>query len=224
MIGRISGLQTDTKLVGIDYRPATGALYGLGDRGGVYVVNPMSGRARLRARLNVALEGTQFGVDFNPTVDRLRIVSDTGQNLRANVDDGTTTVDIALNYLGPPPVNPAPGSPPSPTPTTTSTRTRRPRCSTSTPRSTRWRSRRRPTPARSTRRASCSSIARSPVGFDIYSTIVASGMTVDNDAFASLTTPSGRAFYSIDPLTGRATFNGQFRFRVVDIAIPLDQR
>ena len=82
MIGRISGLQTDTKLVGIDYRPATGALYGLGDRGGVYVVNPMSGRARLRARLNVALEGTQFGVDFNPTVDRLRIVSDTGQNLR----------------------------------------------------------------------------------------------------------------------------------------------
>ena len=91
VIGRISGLQTDTKLVGIDYRPATGALYGLGDRGGVYVVNPMSGRARLRARLNVALEGTRFGVDFNPTVDRLRIVSDTGQNLRANVDDGTTT-------------------------------------------------------------------------------------------------------------------------------------
>jgi hypothetical protein len=32
VIGRISGLQTDAKLVGIDYRPATGALYGLGDR------------------------------------------------------------------------------------------------------------------------------------------------------------------------------------------------
>jgi hypothetical protein len=137
VIGRISGLPTDSKLVGIDYRPATGALYGLGDRGGVYVVNPMSGRARLRARLNVALEGTQFGVDFNPTVDRLRIVSDTGQKLRANVDDGTTTEDSDLNYLGPPPVNPAPGSRPWPTPTTTSIRTRRPRCSTSTRHSTR---------------------------------------------------------------------------------------
>ena len=42
----------------------------------------------------------------------------------------------------------------------------------------------------------------SPVGFDIYSTIVSSGTTVDNDAFASLTTSSGSAFYSIDPLTG----------------------
>jgi hypothetical protein len=66
--------------------------------------------------------------------------------------------------------------------------------------------------------------ARSPVGFDIYSTISSSGMTVDNDAYASLVTPSGRGFYSIDPVTGRATFKGQFRFRVVDIAIPLDQR
>ena len=64
----------------------------------------------------------------------------------------------------------------------------------------------------------------SPVGFDIYSTIVSSGTTVDNDAFASLTTASGSAFYSIDPLTGRATKVGSFRVPVVDIAIPLDQR
>jgi hypothetical protein len=109
VIGRIRGLQTDTKLVGIDYRPATGALYGLGDAGGLYVVNPGTAEAHLRSRLNVTLQGTRFGVDFNPTVDRLRIVSDTGQNLRANVDDGTTATDTALNYLGPPPVSPAPG-------------------------------------------------------------------------------------------------------------------
>ena len=61
----------------------------------------------------------------------------------------------------------------------------------------------------------------SPVGFDIYSTIVSSGTTVDNDAFASLTISSGSAFYSIDPLTGRATKVGSFRVPVVDIAIPL---
>ena len=29
--------------------------------------------------------------DFNPAADRLRVVSDTGQNLRINVADGTTT-------------------------------------------------------------------------------------------------------------------------------------
>ncbi len=109
LIGRIRGLQTDTKLVGIDYRPATGALYGLGDSGGLYVLNPRTAEAHLRARLDVTLQGTRFGIDFNPTVDRLRIVSDTGQNLRTNVDDGTTTTDTALNYLGPPPVSPALG-------------------------------------------------------------------------------------------------------------------
>ena len=39
-----------------------------------------------------------FGVDFNPVADRLRIVSNTGQDLRANVDTGATTVDGALAY------------------------------------------------------------------------------------------------------------------------------
>src|SRR5688572_24227150 len=46
-IGTVSGLQTDTKLVGIDYRPATGDLYGLGDAGGVYIVDPSSAEASL---------------------------------------------------------------------------------------------------------------------------------------------------------------------------------
>lgn len=36
-------------------------------------------------------------VDFNPQADRLRIVSDTDQNLRVNVDNGVTTVDLAIN-------------------------------------------------------------------------------------------------------------------------------
>jgi hypothetical protein len=44
------------------------------------------------------LAGTAFGVDFNPVPDRLRIVSDTGQNLRVNVDTGGVTVDGALAY------------------------------------------------------------------------------------------------------------------------------
>ena len=70
-----------------------GDLYGLGNAGGVYVVNAHNAKASLVSRLDVALEGTSFGVDFNPTVDRLRVISDTGQNLRANVDTGATLVD-----------------------------------------------------------------------------------------------------------------------------------
>jgi hypothetical protein len=48
----------------------------------------------------VALSGASFGVDFNPVPDRLRIVSDAGQNLRINVDNGATNVDGGLNTAG----------------------------------------------------------------------------------------------------------------------------
>jgi Domain of unknown function (DUF4394) len=223
-MGSVTGLQMDAKLVGIDYRPATGDLYGLGDRGGVYVVDASNAKASLRSRLNVALEGTQFGVDFNPTVDRLRIVSDTGQNLRANVDTGITLEDGDLNYLGPPVVNPALGvtavaytnndADPNTATTLFDIDTSLDQVTVQAP----------PNAGTLNPTGKLLVDARSPVGFDIYSTISSSGMTVDNDAYASLATPSGRGFYSVDPVTGRATFKGQFRFRVVDIAIPLDQR
>lgn len=83
----------DTALVGIDVRPSNGAIYGLGNAGGLYVLDPAGIRPELKARLNVTLDGRNFGLDFNPTVDRLRVVSDTGQNLRINVDTGAVIVD-----------------------------------------------------------------------------------------------------------------------------------
>ena len=75
-IGRIRGLQVDTNLVGIDFRAATGDLYGLGDAGGVYTIDVDSARASLASRATVALQGQSFGVDFNPAADRLRVISD----------------------------------------------------------------------------------------------------------------------------------------------------
>ena len=46
-----------------------------------------------------ALAGTNFGFDFNPTVDRIRVTSDAEQNLRLNPDDGAVTgVDANLAY------------------------------------------------------------------------------------------------------------------------------
>lgn len=82
----------DTRLVGIDYRVQDKQLYGVGDNGGVYVV-ARSGQLTYVNRLSVALDGETFGVDFNPAADRLRIISDTGQNLRHNVNAGGTTID-----------------------------------------------------------------------------------------------------------------------------------
>ena len=95
----VKGLQGDQMLIGIDYRVQDGKLYGVGDRGGVYTIKPASGATTKVSQLTVALDGTTFGVDFNPAADRLRVVSDTGQNLRHDVNPaGTTIADTTLTY------------------------------------------------------------------------------------------------------------------------------
>ena len=69
-------------LAGIDFRPATGDLYGVGSDSVVYRVNPRTGIAVAEGpAFTPGLNGRFFGVDFNPTVDKIRVVSDAGQNL-----------------------------------------------------------------------------------------------------------------------------------------------
>ena len=99
----ITGLQSGENVLGIDVRPATFQLYALGSTGRLYVVNPASGRAQQVSTLSTAPGGGEFGVDFNPVPDRLRVTSDAEQNLRINVDTGAATVDGALAF--------APGDP-----------------------------------------------------------------------------------------------------------------
>jgi Domain of unknown function (DUF4394) len=102
------GLQPGEKIVGIDFRPATGELYAVGSNSRMYTINFDSGNADFIAALTTipmggstavpsALGGTSFGVDFNPVVDRLRIISNTGQNLRVNPMTGVTLVDASIN-------------------------------------------------------------------------------------------------------------------------------
>ena len=101
-LGQAKGLVGDVRLIGIDERPADHKVYGVGDKGGIYVINRGNGVVRKVSQVSVALEGQHFGVDFNPAADRLRIISDTGQNLRHDVTQATptTAVDGALNYEG----------------------------------------------------------------------------------------------------------------------------
>jgi len=103
----VNGLLTTENLVGIDVRPADGLLYGVGSSGRLYTIDASTGAATVKSTLApdaadasapfAALDGASFGVDFNPMADRLRVVSNTGQNLRINVDNGATTTDGAIN-------------------------------------------------------------------------------------------------------------------------------
>jgi hypothetical protein len=167
-------LEGDTRLVGIDYRVQNGKLYGVGEKGGIYVLDPTNARSTEVGRLSVPLDGRFFGVDFNPAANALRITSDTGQNLRqpfagaANPDapNGATVVDGPLTNPAAPPATgttPAKGISGSAYTNNDLDPARGRSCTTSTPRWTGSTSSPRPTPARSLRSASCASTpARTP--------------------------------------------------------------
>ena len=94
---KVSGLSG--ALIGIDVRPADGLLYGVVADGTVVTIDPASGKATMKSKLDAMLApGTVATVDFNPVADRLRIIGSDGMNLRANVDDGKVTKDGPLKF------------------------------------------------------------------------------------------------------------------------------
>lgn len=101
----LTGLANGETVLGLDTRPLTGDLYLLGSTARVYLVNVASGSATPVGAAPFApiVNGRAIGFDFNPTVDRIRLVTDVDQNLRlvpaGLTGEGTVAaVDAALNY------------------------------------------------------------------------------------------------------------------------------
>jgi hypothetical protein len=102
-IGAITGINAGDVLAGLDFRPADGNLYTVGvnplmGTARVYTINVSNASGTLISPLTMTVAGTAFGIDFNPVVDRLRLTSNTGQNLRINVDNGFVQLDVPLAY------------------------------------------------------------------------------------------------------------------------------
>lgn len=95
----ITGLQAGENILGIDFRPLNGQLYALGSSSRIYTLNLGTGAATVvGGQLSTLLDGSDFGFDFNPLVDRIRVVSNTGQNLRLNPIDGSVSaIDGNIN-------------------------------------------------------------------------------------------------------------------------------
>src|SRR5262245_23048451 len=107
----VTGLQPGVKLTGIDFRPATGQLYAMGvtgSTGRLYTINPATGAATVvgpgysMPQSAGAGPGKDYGFDFNPTVDRIRVVSDSRDSFRLHPDTGA--VAGAAFILSPGPV------------------------------------------------------------------------------------------------------------------------
>lgn len=96
----LTGLQPGEQVLGLDYRSKGDVLYALGSSNRLYTVDVDSGAATaVGAPFAGVLQGSAFGFDFNPTVDRIRVVSDRGQNLRLHPDTGAV-VDASADQPG----------------------------------------------------------------------------------------------------------------------------
>ncbi len=87
--------------MGLDVRPANRQLYALSSVSRLYTIDVGTATATAvgTAPFVPALDGSSFGFDFNPMVDRIRVVSVTRQNLRLNPDTGANAaVDGRVAY------------------------------------------------------------------------------------------------------------------------------
>ncbi|MCI0358898.1 MAG: DUF4394 domain-containing protein [Planctomycetaceae bacterium] len=99
----VSGLAAGESLSSIDARPANGVLYGVSNRNLVYTLNAATGVATRvgSGPATIAQVGGFVGIDFNPNVDRLRLVTGANQNLRFNPDTGAIVAgDTNLAFAG----------------------------------------------------------------------------------------------------------------------------
>ena len=94
----IVGIVGGDQLVGIDVRPANSLFYSVATSGNLYGIQlaGSSYAASLVGNIGVGLTGSGYGIDFNPTVDRLRLIDDTDQNLRINPNNAVTLTDTTI--------------------------------------------------------------------------------------------------------------------------------
>ena len=114
----VTGLDATFNLVGIDFRPATGELYGFAVSGAntrLYTIDLAGAATPVGPAVIVdGIAGAnKFGVDFNPVADRLRVVTDLTSdgpaplsnvnNFRINPNTGALVeVDDDLDFAGVP--------------------------------------------------------------------------------------------------------------------------
>jgi hypothetical protein len=98
-----TGVQSGELIQGIDFRPSDGQLFAIGRANAsstLYTVNPATGAATIVAPISMPLSGNSFGMDFDPAIDRIRVVSDADQNLVINPATGAATAGSPLMYMG----------------------------------------------------------------------------------------------------------------------------
>jgi uncharacterized protein DUF4394 len=91
----VAGLVAGDTLRAIDYRPVNGLLYAIATDGSnaavrTYTINPATGVATVvGGPVTMLVPSGSWDINFNPTVDRIRVVNDQDENARLVPDNGT---------------------------------------------------------------------------------------------------------------------------------------
>ncbi len=94
----ITGLQVNERILGIDYRPADRMLYAIGSSNTLYQMNTSGAATQIGSVFASSIDGSSFGYDFNPTIDRSRIDTNTNRNYVVNPNDGSISQVTDLFY------------------------------------------------------------------------------------------------------------------------------
>lgn len=97
----IGGLPDGERIVGIDFRPSDGNLYGVGTDSRVYILDTVTAVATaVGAAFTPAVSGEHFGMVIDPATDEIRLQSaESGQNLRLDPATGqVVAADAVLAY------------------------------------------------------------------------------------------------------------------------------
>jgi hypothetical protein len=87
------------QFVSIDFRPATGQLYGLTHFSRLYRLDPVTGVATfIPTQISMFNFSDMVGIDFNPVTDELRMVNQADQNFRVNVDTGVVIQENSVSF------------------------------------------------------------------------------------------------------------------------------
>ena len=107
LINTIWNVLPGQRIVGMDFRPNTGELFALGYNGStrqarLYTIDVISAKATPVGSANITLnlgDGNNVGFDFNPTVDRIRVIAANRMNYRLNPNNGAIAAeDGKLTY------------------------------------------------------------------------------------------------------------------------------
>lgn len=95
-----TNIEVGERIMSIDFRPATGQLYGVSNKSRLFIINTTTAEARPLTvdPFTPGITGSIVGIDFNPTFDRIRLISNDDQDFWLNPETGLVMAKNGITH------------------------------------------------------------------------------------------------------------------------------